>query len=500
MHEQEFTGILTAAILIPILGSVLIATFMTGKIARSFAVFITLTELALTSFIFLYYRQSDEGGYQLIDRVEGWIPIESFNAQYFLAVDGLSAPLVLLTGILGLVAVFASWNIATRVKEHFMWLLALQGAVIGVFTSMDFFLFFIFWELELIPMFFLISVWGSGRKEYSAMKFLIFTLLGSAFMLVGILALYFSTGTFDMTLLPEKIAGADLILPASMLFLLTIVGFAIKLPVFPLHTWLPDAHTDAPTAASVMLAGVLLKMGGYGMFRVSASMFPEQIHDYSWILALVGVFNIIYGAAITIRQTDLKRLIAYSSISHMGFVLLGLASAPGDAAVLGMTGAALQMFTHGTITGLLFLTVGFIYEKTHTRHIPDLGGLASRMPFLTVSLLIAGLASLGLPGTSGFVAEITVFLGAFPAWELLTAIAATTVVLTAGYILWMVQRTVFGLELKRYTTISDATIPEMIPVAILIVTIISVGIYPSFISDIFSDGIQPIVNSVEALH
>ena len=281
-----------------------------------------------------------------------------------------------------------------------------------------------------------------------------------------------------------------------MLFLLTIVGFAIKLPVFPLHTWLPDAHTDAPTAASVMLAGVLLKMGGYGMFRVSAFMFPEQINDYSWMLAVIGVFNIIYGAAITIRQTDLKRLVAYSSISHMGFVLLGLASAPGDAAILGMTGAALQMFTHGTITGLLFLTVGFIYEKTHTRHIPDLGGIATRIPILTVSLLVAGLASLGLPGTSGFVAEITVFMGAFPAWELLTAIAAITVVLTAGYILWMVQRTVFGLEIKRYATINDATIPEIIPIAILIVTIISVGIYPAFISDIFRDGIVPIVEAL----
>ena len=209
-------------------------------------------------------------------------------------------------------------------------------------------------------MFFLISIWGSGRKEYSAMKFLIFTILGSAFMLIGILALYFSTGTFDMTILPEKISGADLILPASILFMLTIVGFAIKLPVFPFHTWLPDAHTDAPTAASVMLAGVLLKMGGYGMFRVSSTMFPDQLLDFSWLLALLGVINIIYGAAITIRQTDLKRLIAYSSISHMGFVLLGLASANGAAASLGMTGAALQMLTHGTITGLQFLTVGFI--------------------------------------------------------------------------------------------------------------------------------------------
>ena len=495
----EFNGILTLAVFMPIAASILIALFMTGKIARGFAVIVTLAELVITSYIFIAYK-NNPGGYQMVDRISEWIPVDSFRVEYFLGVDGLSAPLVLLTGILGLVAVFASWNVTERTKEHFMWLLALQGAVIGVFTALDFFMFFLFWELELIPMFFLISIWGSGRKEYSAMKFLIFTILGSAFMLIGILALYFSTGTFDMTILPEKISGADLILPASILFMLTIVGFAIKLPVFPFHTWLPDAHTDAPTAASVMLAGVLLKMGGYGMFRVSSTMFPDQLLDFSWLLALLGVINIIYGAAITIRQTDLKRLIAYSSISHMGFVLLGLASANGAAATLGMTGAALQMFTHGTITGLLFLTVGFIYERAHTRHIPDLGGLSGRMPFLATSLLIAGLASLGLPGTSGFVAEITIFLGSFPAWKIFAIIAASGVVLTAGYILWMIQRAMFGERPAHHDKLTDASLPEMIPIAILIVSIVGVGIYPSIISDMFVKGLEPIILSVEALN
>ena len=345
-------------------------------------------------------------------------------------------------------------------------------------------------------MFFLISIWGTGRKEYSAMKFIIFTILGSAFLLIGILSLYFSTNTFDMTLLPDKIAGANLIMPASVLFFLTIIGFAIKLPVFPFHTWLPDAHTDAPTAASVMLAGVLLKMGGYGMFRVSASMFPEQIVDYSWLLATLGLINILYGAAITIRQTDLKRLIAYSSVSHMGFVLLGIAAAKGGTAELGMNGAALQMFTHGTITGLLFLTVGFIYEKAHTRYIPDLGGLANRMPFLAAGLLVAGLASLGLPGTSGFVAEITIFMGSFPAWHWFAALAAIGVVLTAGYILWMIQRVMFGPQLLRHNNLSDASIPEMIPVAILVASILVVGIYPAVISDVFNTGLDPIVGEI----
>ena len=491
----EFSGLLTLAIFLPIVGAILIALFLNGKNARTLALITTLAELALTSYIFLLYDK-EKGGYQLVDKFEGWIPFDTFRVDYFLGIDGLSAPLVLLTGILGIVAVFASWSVSVRMKEHFMWLLVLQGAVIGVFTSLDFFLFFLFWELELIPMFFLISIWGTGRKEYSAMKFIIFTILGSAFLLIGILSLYFSTNTFDMTLLPDKIAGANLIMPASVLFFLTIIGFAIKLPVFPFHTWLPDAHTDAPTAASVMLAGVLLKMGGYGMFRVSASMFPEQIVDYSWLLATLGLFNILYGAAITIRQTDLKRLIAYSSVSHMGFVLLGIAAAKGGTAELGMNGAALQMFTHGTITGLLFLTVGFIYEKAHTRYIPDLGGLANRMPFLAAGLLVAGLASLGLPGTSGFVAEITIFMGSFPAWHWLAALAAIGVVLTAGYILWMIQRVMFGPQLLRHNNLSDASIPEMIPVAILVASILVVGIYPAVISDVFNTGLDPIVGEI----
>ena len=491
----EFSGLLTLAIFLPIVGAILIALFLNGKNARTLALITTLAELALTSYIFLLYDK-EKGGYQLVDKFEGWIPFDTFRVDYFLGIDGLSAPLVLLTGILGIVAVFASWSVSVRMKEHFMWLLVLQGAVIGVFTSLDFFLFFLFWELELIPMFFLISIWGTGRKEYSAMKFIIFTILGSAFLLIGILSLYFSTNTFDMTLLPDKIAGANLIMPASVLFFLTIIGFAIKLPVFPFHTWLPDAHTDAPTAASVMLAGVLLKMGGYGMFRVSASMFPEQIVDYSWLLATLGLINILYGAAITIRQTDLKRLIAYSSVSHMGFVLLGIAAAKGGTAELGMNGAALQMFTHGTITGLLFLTAGFIYEKAHTRYIPDLGGLANRMPFLAAGLLVAGLASLGLPGTSGFVAEITIFMGSFPAWHWFAALAAIGVVLTAGYILWMIQRVMFGPQLLRHNNLSDASIPEMIPVAILVASILVVGIYPAVISDVFNTGLDPIVGEI----
>ena len=361
---------LTLAVFLPIGAAVLIALLGRGaRNVRIFAAAVSVVEFLLTFFIFLAYDTSDGASqFQLVDRVADWIPIPSFEVQYFLAVDGLSAPLVMLAGLLGMVAIFASWSIEHRVREYFVWLLALQGAVVGVFTSLDFLLFFVFWELELIPMFFLISIWGSGRREYSAMKFLIFTILGSAFMLVGILILYFTTGSFDMTEMPTLVRQASSGVPALLVFLLLFVAFAVKLPVWPLHTWLPDAHTDAPTAASVMLAGVLLKMGAYGMFRLGGIL-PDVLRDVSWALAALGVINILYGAAVVLRQTDMKRLIAFSSISHMGFVLLGLSSAVGVAgsvSSVGLTGASLQMFTHGAITGLLFLLVGYVYERAHT--------------------------------------------------------------------------------------------------------------------------------------
>ena len=483
-------------------GAFMIVLFIRGdRNIRIFAAAVSLAELVLAIVIFaLFDLDAGADQYQLIDKAENWIPIDSFKVQYFLGIDGISAPMVLLTGLLGSVAVYSSWSVKTRVREYFMWLLALQSAVMGVFTALDFFMFFLFWELELIPMFFLISIWGSGRREYSAMKFVIFTILGSAFMLIGILVLFYSTGTFDMTLLPEAIANGKLLLPIGTVFTLLFIAFAVKLPIWPLHTWLPDAHTDAPTAASVMLAGVLLKMGAYGMIRVSVSMFPGVISDIAWLLATAGVVNILYGAAVVLRQTDLKRLIAFSSISHMGFVLLGLSVVVGvDGAVstVGLTGAALQMFTHGTITGLLFLLVGYIYEKAHTRYIPDLGGLAGKMPLLTASLVVAGLASLGLPSTSGFVAEIHVFLGAFAVWSWLTAIGAFGVVITAAYVLWMIQRSMFGPRNPHLDDVSDATPLEMLPVAAMVIAIMVVGIYPSLIADVFSSGLAPIVDSLQ---
>ena len=500
---EGYNGLLTATVFLPAVGALILLLLVKGnKNVRNFAVFIALADLVLSLVVFSFFDRSEGADrFQFVDKIT-WIPDVGLNAHFFLAVDGLSAPLVALTGLLGMCAILASWHVGFRVKEYFVWLLVLQTAVMGVFTSMDLLLFFLFWELELVPMFMLISVWGSGRKEYSAMKFLIFTIFGSGFMLVGIVAVYLTpgVGTFDMAELSTKttmLTSAGLLIPMSGLFWLFFAGLAIKLPTWPVHTWLPDAHTDAPTAASVMLAGVLLKMGGYGLLRINVGMFPSQADEFAWVLVVLGVVSVLYGAVITMRQTDLKRLIAYSSVSHMGLVLVGIGSvgiSEGTLSVTGLNGAAMQLFTHGTVTGLLFLSVGLVYERTHTRHIPDLGGLAGRMPVVAVAMLIAGLASLGLPGLSGFVSELLVFLGAYQAYDWPTVLAVLGIVLAAGYILWMMQRTFFGVRRESFNDLPDASLVEALPLGLMLITIIGVGVYPSVLTDVFESGLNPMVD------
>jgi len=432
----------------------------------------------------------DQTGFQFV-QCHTWISgdIADFDVQYLLGVDGLSLAMVVLTALLGLVAVLISWNIELRPKEYFAWLLLLEMSLLGVFTALDFLLFFIFWEIELIPMYFLISIWGTGRKVYSAWKYVFFTFFGSAFMLVGLLVLGFAADTFDI----RKLSGMeirDTLVPVQVLFFFLIFGFAIKLPVFPFHTWLPDAHTDAPTAVSVMLAGVLLKMGGYGMLRICLSILPDVARDASVWLAVFGVVNILYGAMVTLVQTDLKRLIAYSSISHMGYVLLGL-SALGQ---VGLTGAGMQMFTHGLITGLLFVMVGMVYDRAHTRQIGELSGLAHQMPMIAVVMVIAGLASLGLPSMAGFVSEMMVFLGTFEKHGALTILGVIGILLTAGYILWMIQRVFLGERMPRWDGLGDATTWwERTAMVAMVAVIFLIGIYPAVVADVIETGVEPIV-------
>ena len=501
LDMPSFGGVLTTTVFLPAVAALAIALLLRHRDhIRALALLVVLADLVLAIYVMVRYDIA-KGGYQLVDFID-WIPGDTLNASYHLGVDGLSAPLVLLTALIGLCAILASWRVEHRMREYFVWLLVLQTAVMGVFTSLDFLLFFLFWEMELLPMYLLISIWGTGRKEYSAMKFLVFTILGSAFMLVSIVAIFVAPGgTFNIAELAEAGVGhLDLAIPTALAFWFFLVAFAIKLPVWPVHTWLPDAHTDAPTAVSMVLAGVLLKMGGYGFIRICVGLFPEQANYYAPVLVALAVMSVLYGAVVTIRQTDLKRLIAYSSVSHMGLVLLGVASvhvlSDGSLSSVGLTGASLQMFTHGTITGLLFLLVGLVYEKTHTRYIPDMGGLAGRMPLLAGAFLLAGLASLGLPGLSGFVSELLVFLGGFKVFAWPTALAVIGILLAAGYILWMLERVFFGRPKDYLAEVKDVDWVEAVPIALLVASIVVVGIYPKLLTDVFEAGVQPIITLV----
>lgn len=483
---------LSVIVFLPVIGAIAVALLGSNpRQIKLIAAAFTAVAFALSIVIFATYDRS-ASGVQFIEQAS-WIP--GLNIQYYLGVDGLSLPLVLLTTFIGFAAVFVSWTIDLRVREYFVWLLLLETGILGVFCSLDLILFFIFWEVELIPMYLLISIWGSGRKEYSAIKFVLYTLFGSALMLAGILLLYFQTGTFDMVQLAGM--GLDGVLSMGMataIFFLIIFAFVIKLPVFPFHTWLPDAHTDAPTAVSVVLAGVLLKMGGYGMIRVAVGIFPEAAHRWAVLFVVLAVIGVIYGAAMTLRQTDLKKLIAYSSVSHMGFVLLGIFALT----QVSMTGAVLQMVSHGVITGLLFAMVGLVYYKTHQRSIPKLGGLVRQMPVIAVVFSVAGLAALGLPGTSGFAAEVLTFLGSFSSpmvshINIYTALAITGVVLGAGYILWMLRRVFYGPPKEEFDGVPDANLMEKVYIYAFVIVIMLIGLYPRLFTDVMKLGIQPII-------
>jgi NADH-quinone oxidoreductase subunit M len=486
---------LSTILFLPAAGAIIVAFISSknDKTIRWVSFIFTAIPLALAIYLFVAFDRSAAAA-GIIQFEEKYLWIAPLNAHYHLGVDGLSMPLLLLTTFLGFLAVLISWKVHERPREYFAWLLLLESSIIGVFVSLDLLLFFIMWEIEVIPMYFLISIWGSGRRDYSAIKYVLYTLFGSAFMLAGILSLYFTTGSLSIPDIANQGLGmVQAIMPAGAIFWLLFIGFAVKLPMFPFHTWLPDAHTDAPTAVSVMLAGVLIKMGGYGMIRLCVGMFPGPAQDYAQLMIILALIGILYGAAVTLMQTDIKRMIAYSSISHMGYVLLGI-FALGQ---LSLTGAALQMFSHGIVTGLLFAMAGLVIHNIETRDLRQLGGLARQVPIITVVFSIAGLASLGLPLTSGFAAEFLIFLGSYtsgivPHVTVYTLIAVIGVVLTAGYILWMIQQAFYGQPKEQFNGVKDADGLEKFYMYVLVAVIILVGVYPAILTDVFKLGVAPI--------
>lgn len=479
--------ILSIMLFTPLIGSVLV--FIFGKkdiVAKILALVISIIPLILAVLILLDFDFSSQN-YQFYEEYR-WI--KQIGANYIVGVDGLSMPLVFLTTLLTTLSIIFSWDNEYRSREFFSFLLLMDSVVLGVFISLDFFLFYIFWEVELVPMYFLIAIWGGPNKKYAALKFFLYTQAASLLVLFGILGLYFKADlhTFSMA----AIAGATATSQFStyfqkLVFLGFLIGFGVKLPMVPFHTWLPDAHVEAPTAGSVLLAGVLLKMGGYGLIRIAIDILPDGTDYFVPLIAVLGVVSMLYGAFVCLAQKDLKRMVAYSSVSHMGFVLLGVATWTS----IGFSGAIFQMFAHGLITAVLFMMAGAIHHKAGTREIPALGGIASKMPIASAILVAGFLASLGLPGMVGFVAELSVFIGTYQAWRLWILIPILSVAITAGYYLFALQRAVFGPLNPQLEKAHDLDFYEILPLAILLFLIVLFGVYPRLMLDIiktFVDG------------
>jgi NADH-quinone oxidoreductase subunit M len=493
--------LLTLIILLPVVGALATVGYslLPGKRESNYK-WIALVVSVLDFLLSLLLVGGIGAGTKDFVFVEDLLWIGSIGAHYHLGVDGISLWLVLLTTLLMPIAILSSWtSIQKRQLSYYLFLLLLAGAMIGVFVSLDLLLFYLFFEASLVPMFFLIGIWGGERRIYAAVKFFIYTSVGSLLMLVGIIALFYIYGTFDYVLILNAMRAGGTVLSARAefwLFLAFAFAFCIKVPLFPLHTWLPDAHTEAPTAGSVILAGVLLKMGTYGLLRFNLGLFPDMSRKFAPVMITLAIIGIIYGALVAMVQPDVKRLVAYSSVSHMGFVVLGLFSFT----ELGMQGALYQMLNHGVSTGALFLFVGFIYERRHTRMISEFGGLATPMPWFSTFFVIASLSSIGLPFLNGFVGEFLIMIGSWTsnsiqhAW-IATMLASTGVIWAAVYMLWMLQRVVFGKvtnpENAKLSDLNSREIGLLIP---LLVLMLFMGVYPR----VFLDRSQASVEEVRA--
>lgn len=454
---------------------------------------------------------SSFGSFQFMETAE-WIP--TLDIAYRLGVDGLSLPMVFLTALLSFLGIFVSWKIDRAVKGYFALFLLLDTGIIGVFLALDFFLFYVFWEVMLLPMYFLIGMWGGPQREYAAIKFFLYTLVGSVLMLIAILALYFTCGqTFDMLVIMDTASGnlSGVIWwgmdAMKVIWILLFIGFAIKIPVFPFHTWLPLAHVEAPTAVSVILAGILLKLGAYGLLRVNYTMLPDAVWWFAGAMAILGLINVIWGALCALAQKDLKKLVAYSSINHMGYAMLGMAAVIAAGAVngenvgaaqAGLNGAVFQMFNHGTISAMLFILVGVIYDRAHHRDINGFGGLAARMPVYTSVVAVAFFAGLGLPSLSGFVSEAMCFIGAFPVFRTIVILATIGILLNAGYFLWAFQRIFLGKLNEKYADLPEITGRELFTLVPLAAITILFGVYPKPFLSMISETMNVIIDQVVA--
>ena len=456
-------------IAVPFLGIAVLTLLTDRKWVLSATLATTLINAALAIYLWNQFGLI-ETGLQFVERVE-WMP--TFGIEYAVGVDGISLLLVLLTTILPPLCVLASWeSITSRLKAFMMLILLVEGAMMVVFTALDAFLFFMMWEVTMVPMYFMIVLWGGPNRIAAGLKYVLYSLAGSLLLLIGILALYLQAGTFNIQSLAEFSYSSN---SEFWIFLALFLGFAVKLPMLPFHTWLPDAHSEAPTGGSVLLAGVLLKMGGYGLIRFCLPIFPEMAHSFAPAVLWLSVLGILYGGYMALAQTDLKRLVAYSSISHMGFVTLGIFSFNNE----GIAGATLQMVTHGITTGAMFLIVGQLYDRTHSREIADYGGLQARMPRFVAVLSLFAVASFGLPTTSNFIGEFLILVGVSYQNFLFVVMAMGGIVLGAAYMLWMLQRVAFGQpRTEAAKNLTDLNFREMSTLVPLAIAVIAIGVYP----------------------
>lgn len=468
----------------PLLTAIVILLVRTPVLVRWAALVGSATQLTLACLLLRAYRSERDAGYDsqmLFEQKFNWFP--KLNISFHLGVDGISVAMILLTAFVVVAGVLVSWNVQKMTKEYYFLLILLSFGAYGFFMSLDLFILFFFLEIAVIPKYLLIGIWGSGKKEYAANKLALMLMGGSALVLIGLLGVYFTGGqrSFDLLSLSQTHIPLDL---QKILFPLLFVGFGVFGALFPFHTWVPDGHSSAPTAGSMFLAGISMKLGGYGCLRVATLMMPEAAKEYSDIIIILSTIAILYGAFATMMQKDLKYINAYSSVSHCGFVLLGI----GMLTKTAMTGAVMQMVSHGLMTALFFAVIGMIYERTHTRQVSDMGGLIKVMPFISTVLFIVGFCSLGLPGLSGFVAEMTVFVGSWERpgmlYSIVTIAACLSIVVTAVYILRAVAKTAMGPLRESFVGLKDATWNERLAAIILIIGILAIGIAPFWLNDL----------------